>query len=131
MRGGRLATALFAATLLAALVAARAGAIGFLYEWGGSGSAPGEFGFPVSVATNALGQVYVADSENNRIEVFDEAGAFVSEWGTGGTGPGAFNTPESVAVDPGGRVYVVDKGNFRVEKFSAEGAYLGQWEIGR
>lgn len=127
MNGGRLPIALCAAVLLGALGAAPAGAIGFLDEWGGAGSGPGELSFPVSVATGAAGSVYVADSENNRIQRFDPAGAFLGLWGGQGSAVGQFNTPESVAADQAGNVYVIDKNNLRVEKFDALGTFLLQW----
>ena len=125
--GGFLLALTTATALLAATGAAPAGAIGFLDEWGGSGSGPGRFAFPVSVATDASGSVFVADSENNRIQKFTESGQFVAQWGTAGAGPGQFATPESIATDAAGNVYVADKGNFRVQKFTSEGAFVGQW----
>jgi DNA-binding beta-propeller fold protein YncE len=104
-----------------------AGAIGFVHEWGEPGSGPGQFAFPVSVAVDSSGTVYVADSDNDRIQRFDEAGAFLGEWGGTGAGPGQFATPEAVDVDASGNVYVADKGNYRVQKFTSTGTFLAQW----
>jgi DNA-binding beta-propeller fold protein YncE len=101
--------------------------IGFVDEWGESGSGPGEFGFPVSVAVHGTGNVYVADSENDRIQRFDESGAFLREWGGSGNGPGQFATPEAVEVDNFGNVYVADKGNYRIQKFTPTGGFVSQW----
>ncbi len=124
----RLLAALLALGLLiAAAWAPSTGAIGFLDEWGGPGSGPGRFAFPASVAVDAGGTVYVADSENDRIQTFTEAGRHLGEWGASGSGPGELATPEAVAVDASGDVYVADKGNHRIEKFSATGAYLAEW----
>ncbi len=117
---------------LTALLGALAGspavaAVGYVDEWGEQGSGPGEFGFPVAVATDAAGTVYVADSENDRIQRFTETGAFLGQWGSTGAGPGEFSTPEAVALDDAGNVYVADKGNDRVQKFTATGSFLSQW----
>jgi DNA-binding beta-propeller fold protein YncE len=120
--------AVFCATvLLGAAAASSVGAIGFVDEWGESGSGAGQFGFPVSVAVDSAGTVYVADSENDRIQTFTESGAFLGEWGASGSGPGQFATPESIAVDASGNVYVADKGNYRVQKFTSTGAFVSQW----
>jgi DNA-binding beta-propeller fold protein YncE len=121
--------ALLGLTVLVATLAGApaAGAIGFVHEWGGTGSGPGQFRFPVSVAVDPTGTVYVADSENDRIQRFDESGAFLGEWGGAGAGPGQFATPEAVDVDASGSVYVADKENFRIQKFTSIGAFLAQW----
>jgi sugar lactone lactonase YvrE len=121
--------ALLGLTVLIATLAGApaAGALGFVNEWGETGTGPGQFRFPVSVAVGPSGTVYVADSENDRIQRFDESGAFLGEWGGTGAGPGQFSTPEAVDVDAAGNVYVADKENFRIQKFTATGAFLARW----
>src|SRR5580765_4689978 len=96
----------------------------FARTWGSNGSAPGQFSFPVGVATDALGNVYVADRANQRIQKFDRLGNFIAQWGTSGSGNGQFNNPVAVATDAAGNVYVVDAQNYRIQKFSAAGAYI-------
>jgi DNA-binding beta-propeller fold protein YncE len=57
----------------------------YLLEWGRRGTGPGEFGLPHNVVVDSQGQVYVADRDNQRIQIFDASGKFLSEWsGTGG-----------------------------------------------
>ena len=41
----------------------------------------GEFSFPKSIAVSASGEVYVADTFNNRIQVFDTSGVFKRKMG--------------------------------------------------
>ena len=61
--------------------------------------------------------MYVVDSENNRVEVFDSDGHFLEKWGERGIGPGEFSYPTAIAVDCNGDVYVADTNNNRVERF--------------
>ena len=51
----------------------------FLTTWGSRGSDPGQFDTPHSIATDAQGNVYVADQGNKRIQVFDGSGTFKSQ----------------------------------------------------
>jgi DNA-binding beta-propeller fold protein YncE len=125
MRGSVFFIALCVGLTLGALVAAPAGSIGFLDEWDNAGN--GGFAFPVGVAVDGSGHVYVADSEKNRVQKFDESGKLLDEWGEFGSGPGQFQSPEGVAVDDSGDVYVVDLGNARVEKFDPSGSFLSEW----
>jgi DNA-binding beta-propeller fold protein YncE len=98
-----LALSLGVALAFAAPVAA---APSFVAQWGARGQADGQFIEPYGVATDAAGNLYVADSLNHRIQKFSPAGAFLGKWGTLGTGAGQFNEPRAVAVGPSGSVYV-------------------------
>jgi len=51
----------------------------YLFEWGRHGNKPGEFNIPHAITLDDKGNVYVADRENNRIQVFDSSGAFIKE----------------------------------------------------
>jgi sugar lactone lactonase YvrE len=51
----------------------------WLTSWGDRGSGPGQFNTPHSIATDADGNVYVADRGNRRIQVFDGNGKFERE----------------------------------------------------
>jgi hypothetical protein len=51
----------------------------FIKAWGKKGTAPGEFDIAHSIAVDAKGLLYVADRNNQRIQVFDADGAFVRE----------------------------------------------------
>ena len=99
----------------------------FLLKWGEGGRTPGKFSVPLSLHIDKYDRVYVADSENHRIQVFDRQGQFLRTIGRKGRGEGEFALPTGVAVDEEGCVYVVDSGNRRVQKFDPEGRYLLQW----
>ena len=102
-------------------------AVTFVTTWGSSGTGNGQFSTPRSIAVDASGNVYVADSGNNRIQKFSSAGVFITTWGSQGTGNGQFNDPRGVAVDASGNVYAVDSGNNRIQKFSSSGVFITTW----
>ncbi|MCI0549925.1 MAG: NHL repeat-containing protein, partial [Anaerolineae bacterium] len=89
---------------------------------------------PRGIAVNAQGQVFVADTGNKRIVVFDKDGNYITEFGSAGLDPGQFDEPVSVAVAPSGTVYVTDTWNQRIQAFipSEDGlAYFPslQWDV--
>jgi sugar lactone lactonase YvrE len=85
---------------------------------------PGDFAKPSGVAVDAEGNLYVADTLNNRIEIFDADGQFVSTFGKAGDGPGYFARPKGVAIDSDGHVWVADGMQDRVQLFTKEGQLL-------
>src|SRR5207247_10583041 len=67
----------------------------FLLEWGAPlASANGELNSPDGVAIDGIGNVYVADSANHRIQKFDASGAFLTVGGSLGSGDGQFAGPD-------------------------------------
>ena len=51
-----------------------------LLSWGESGTGPGQFNIAHNIATDKDGWVYVADRENQRMQVFDRNGKFETQW---------------------------------------------------
>jgi len=99
----------------------------YITQWGSQGSGDGQFSYPSGIATDAAGNVYVADSDNHRIQKFTGAGVYLTQWGSQGSGGGQFRGPTGVATDVAGDVYVADLQNHRIQKFSGAGAYLTQY----
>ena len=72
------------------------------------------------------GRLYVADSGNDRVQVFSTAGTFLCAWGSNGRGSGRFQNPCGLAVHDDS-VYVTDTGNSRVQVFSLDGDLQRVW----
>ena len=71
----------------------------FLAQWGGKGNEPGKFQVAHGLAIDPQGNLWVADRENQRIQVFTPAGAFVREMKFNGV-------PCSIAIGPQGAFMV-------------------------
>jgi sugar lactone lactonase YvrE len=87
-------------------------------------TSPGDFARPTGLAVDAEGNLYVADTLNNRIEIFDADGKFISTFGKNGDGPGYFARPKGVAIDSDGHIWVVDSVQDRVQVFNQEARLL-------
>ncbi len=85
---------------------------------------PGDFGGATNVALDADGNVYVTDTINSRVEIFDAEGNFISTFGKAGDGPGYLFRPKGIAIDSDGHVWVADEFQDRVQVFNREGQLL-------
>ena len=105
----------------------------FLKEYGFGGNADAQFYLPQDVAVSVmgdistgLGNIFVADTGNNRIERLDDGGTFINQFGLFGTDLGRFNTPTNLAIDFNLYMYVSDQENHRIQKFDIRGNPLAQ-----
>ena len=69
------------------------------------------------VAVDEEGMIYVADSGNNRIQVFNADGSFQRGFGRWGQGEGEFKGLEGIAVNNKSNILVADRENHRVQMF--------------
>jgi DNA-binding beta-propeller fold protein YncE len=91
---------------------------------GHRGAENGEFNFPTNLAVDRSGRLYVADTLNFRIQIFDAAGRFLKTFGELGDSPGSLNRPKGVGVDSEGHIYVIDASFNNFQIFGEEGQLL-------
>jgi sugar lactone lactonase YvrE len=99
----------------------------FVRQWGSQGSGDGQLNAPQGLGIAPDGTVYVADTSNHRIQVFDSEGNLLRKWGSQGSGDGSFRSPNDVAVGPDGLIYVADGSNNRVQVFEPDGTFVRKW----
>jgi len=85
---------------------------------------PGTFSLPEGVAVDSDGNVFVTDTFNDRVEMFDADGHFISAFGKNGDGPANFERPKGIAIDRDGHIWVVDATQNRVKVFDNQGRLL-------
>ncbi len=112
----------------------------FLSMWGHEQYQPDNFatfdGFwgPRAVVVDAQSRVFVADTGNKRIVVFDANGLGLFNIGSGGFEPGLLDEPVGLALDADDTLYVADTWNQRIQAFRpdpATGTYVmdKQWPV--
>jgi len=148
-----LCLAVAVACALMAIVVLNAGAARAANAFGSQGSAAGQMSEPNGIAIDqGSGDVYVLDTNNERVDKFTAEGKFLLAWGWGvangaaalqtctaatgcnagsaGAGAGQLRFSEGLAVDNDPQspshhdVYVIDIENYRVQKFSPTGQFL-------
>jgi tripartite motif-containing protein 71 len=97
---------------------------GTLGTTGSPGSGNNQFNTPQGVAVDA-NYIYVADTENHRVQIFNRNTlAYVATiGGSYGTGNNQFKFPTDVAVDAAGNIYVADYANKRVQQYNSNRVY--------
>jgi len=71
----------------------------FVKSFGTNGTAPGQFKVPHAIGLDSTGRLFVADRDNNRIQIFDQTGRFLDQWT-------AFGQPSGLFIDANDRLYV-------------------------
>jgi YD repeat-containing protein len=89
-------------------------------KFGSVGSENGKLNGPSGLATDAVGHVWVADTNNNRIQEFSSSGGFV-----GAYAPDSMLAPQAIAISAvTGNVYVTNSGRDRVDELSPAGSLV-------
>jgi sugar lactone lactonase YvrE len=109
-------------------VIAGIGSPGFSGDGGPAYSA--QFNYVHGIAADGAGNVFIADTSNNRVRKVSGAGAITTVagnggWGLNGNGGAATSallaSPRGVAVDLAGNLFIADTGNNQIRKVSPEG----------
>jgi len=90
-----------------------------LLSWGEPGNAPGQFSLPHSVRIDKKERIWVADRENNRIQIFNAQGEYLTQWTD-------LLRPTGLCIDEEETVYVSELG-LRVSVFTIDGKLLARW----
>jgi len=99
--------------------------LNFLSQWGQPASdlsnpKPYDFWGPRDVATDAEGNVWVADTGNSRVLKFTSDGTFLTALGEPGTETRQLREPVGIEIAPNGDVFVADAWNSRIQKFDSQ-----------
>ncbi len=102
-----------------------------LFRIGGNDSGPGSFSaaYATAIGTDDSGRIYVLDTKQHRVEVFDSAGNHLRMIGQRGGGPGEIQDPSQVYVLPDGSIGVSDYGKRAVVRWSADGSVLPEYAL--
>lgn len=95
---------------------------------GSVGTGTGQIERPFGIDVDAAGNIWIADTTNNRVVELDKNGTFIRQI----TSPAgvAFKEIRGLAVAPNGSVFVADKGNHRVVKLDANGQFVWAFATG-
>ncbi|CAI9727471.1 finger nhl-1-like [Octopus vulgaris] len=92
-------------------------------RFGEHGNEESQFISPRGVAASEDDEIYVCDSSNHRVEVFDNTGIFLHSFGSYGQGNGQFDCVADVAVNQFGNIAVTDRYNNRIQLFDRHGCF--------
>lgn len=102
----------------------------FIKSWGTTGTGNNQFNHPDGINVDSNGNVFVADSVNDRIQKFTNNGNFIKSWGNDGTDNGNFKSPGDIDIDTNtGNVFVADTLNNRIQKFDNNGMFISKWYL--
>ena len=103
------------------------------YSGDGGPATAAQFNRPANVVLDSLGNLYIADSANNRVRQISASGVITTVAGTGVAGysgdggpatKAMFKNPQGLAADADGNVYIADTGNNRIRKLLPDGTIL-------
>jgi sugar lactone lactonase YvrE len=86
------------------------------------------FDNPVDITVCKEGNIYVLDSNDNDIKVFDDDGIFIKSLCREGSGPGELKRPWILQLI-GNRIYVVDANNRRIQILNGDGLYENGYKV--
>lgn len=87
-------------------------------------SAPGQVSYPFGIAVDSSSRIFVSDTGDNEIKVFNYDGTFLFSFCPEGSEPGQCDGPRDLAFDSQGNLFVVDYRNERLQKFTSDGDFI-------
>ena len=91
---------------------------------GTQGNKPRQFNYPNGIRLSKDGEIYVCDSRNHRVQVFDQDLKLLRVIGSQGTADGCFGIPDDLDFDEAGNIYVVEEDNHRVQVLTPQGQHI-------
>jgi DNA-binding beta-propeller fold protein YncE/ABC-type spermidine/putrescine transport system permease subunit II len=96
-----------------------------LWQFGSYGFGPGQFSFPMDVAFDSRGNIYVCETGGgDRIQVFTPKGDYLRQISSFGAEDGQISRPVSLLIDEKDHIYVTDASNHRIQVFDISGKHL-------
>lgn len=84
---------------------------------------------PRDAVVDADGNIYIADTGNKRVRVYNSEGVWQRDIGRGGSGPGQLDEPSGLAISADGRLFVADTWNRRISVFMTNGTHLTSYSL--
>jgi len=86
--------------------------------------------FPQDLDVDREGNIYLVDTFNSRIQIFDKRGKYLKTIGRNGKGPLEFDKPEDIFIDKRkDRIYIADTRNLRIQVSSLKGKFITQYKL--
>jgi len=102
-------------------------ASGNVCQAGVAGSSEGWMNAPQGIAATSGGNLWVADTGNNRLKKFGPTGSLINTISSEGSEAGKVKEPAAIAMGPEGSIWVADTGNNRVEQWNSSLAFVRQF----
>ena len=93
------------------------------------GNGQQQFDLPQGIVVSTSGLIYVCDTNNHRIQVFNPDLTMHSTIGKKGMKLGQFFFPCGIAIDSQDALYMCDYGNDRIQKLSSNGAVISEFKV--
>ena len=94
-----------------------------IIRFGTRGSDNSQFVWPRGVAVSRSDQIYVADSSNHRVQVFDNIGTYIKTFGSYGQAESEFDCLAGIAINSMGDILITDRYNHRIQAFDHQGNF--------
>ena len=92
-----------------------------------SGSSKSPMKQPMGVTVNSQNKIFVADTGNQQVKIFDENGRYLSAFGKKGSDKGQFQYPYGLVTLPSGNLLVADTVNLNIQEFDKTGKFIKTW----